>query len=84
MTYYRHAITPLENVSRQERNDYYAVVMKNAIALTLTLAALTHASFGNLTIPRSVFKMADLEAAKTKATESEKPLIFVYTDPGTN
>ena len=48
----------------------------------LTLAALTHASFGNLTIPRSVFKMADLEAAKTKATENEKPLIFVYTDPG--
>lgn len=56
--------------------------MKNAIALTLTLAALTHASFGNLTIPRSVFKMADLEAAKTKAAENEKPLIFVYTDPG--
>ena len=56
--------------------------MKNAIALTLTLAALTHASFGNLTIPRSVFKMADLEAAKIKPTENEKPLIFVYTDRG--
>ena len=56
--------------------------MKNAVALTLTLAALTHACFGNLTIPRSVFKMADLKAAKTKATENEKPLIFVYTDPG--
>mgnify|MGYP004174301647 FL=1 len=72
----------MENVSRQEWNGYYTVIMKTAVALTLTLAALTHASFGNLTIPRSVFKMADLEAAKTKATESEKPLIFVYTDPG--
>ena len=72
----------MENVSRQEWNGYYTVIMKNVIALTLTLAALTHASFGNLTIPRSVFKMADLEAAKTKATKSEKPLIFVYTDPG--
>ncbi|MDG2487543.1 MAG: hypothetical protein P8M65_07530 [Roseibacillus sp.] len=58
--------------------------MKNAIALTLTLAALMQVGLANLTIPRSVFKMADLEAAKTKATESEKPLIFVYTDPGTN
>lgn len=72
----------MENVSRQEWNGYYTVIMKNVIALTLTLAALTHASFGNLTIPRSVFKMADLEAAKTRATENEKPLIFVYTDPG--
>ena len=72
----------MENVSRQERNGYYTVIMKNSIALTLTLAALTHPSFGYLTIPRSVFKMADLEAAKIKATENEKPLIFVYTDPG--
>mgnify|MGYP001167576404 CR=1 FL=1 len=58
--------------------------MKNIVVLTLTFAALMQVSLANLTIPRSVFKMADLEAAKTKATESEKPLVFVYTDPGTN
>ena len=57
--------------------------MKNILVISISIAALTQASFGNLKIPRSVFKMTDLEAAKTKAIENEKPLIFVYTDPGT-
>lgn len=57
--------------------------MKNILAITLAMAALTQIGVSELKIPRSVFKMKDLEAAKAKATESEKPLVIVYTDPGT-
>lgn len=35
-----------------------------------------------LRVPSSVFTIDELEEAKTKAVETEKPLIFVYTDPG--
>ncbi len=49
----------------------------------LATAALIHVGGAGLKVPRSVFKMSELESAKTEAIESEKPLIFVYTDPGT-
>ena len=40
-------------------------------------------SQAELKIPRGVFKMDQLAVAKAQATESAKPLVFVYTDPGT-
>tara|TARA_B100000886_G_C20163872_1_gene383233 strand:- start:58 stop:234 length:177 start_codon:yes stop_codon:yes gene_type:complete len=57
--------------------------MKHFIIFTLATAALIHVGGAGLKVPRSVFKMSELESAKTEAIESEKPLIFVYTDPGT-
>ena len=39
-------------------------------------------SLAELKIPRSVFRVDQLEEAKEKAAEKEAPLIFVFTDPG--
>ncbi|MCH2064739.1 MAG: hypothetical protein MK194_13585 [Roseibacillus sp.] len=57
--------------------------MKAVLTITLAMAALTQIGVAQLKIPRSVFKMEDLKAAKDEAIGSEKPLVFVYTDPGT-
>ena len=35
-------------------------------------------------IPRSIHRMDELDEAIVKATKKEKPLVFVYTDPGTS
>lgn len=56
--------------------------MKTPILLGIIFMALSSLSFADLKIPRSAFRMDQLEEAKTKAAEEEKPLIFVYTNPG--
>ena len=56
--------------------------MKRAILATAILAGVTQLSLAELKIPRSVFRLTDLEEAKEKAAEKEEPLIFVFTDPG--
>ena len=59
-----------------------SVLMKRSLFTTLTVLTFAAISHAGMEIPRSVFKMDELEEAKEKATKSEKPLIFVYTDPG--
>ncbi len=39
-------------------------------------------AFADLKIPRSVFTMDRLDEAKSEALEKEKPLVFVWTNPG--
>ena len=57
--------------------------MKTLFVAAAVVAGVTQMSLAELKIPRTVYKVGDLEEAKTKATEKEKPLVFVYTDPGT-
>jgi len=57
--------------------------MKTLFAAAAVVAGVTQMSLAELKIPRTVYKVGDLEEAKAKATEKEKPLVFVYTDPGT-
>ncbi|MEO1836771.1 MAG: hypothetical protein ABGZ49_14915 [Akkermansiaceae bacterium] len=57
--------------------------MKNRLLTLLALAGVSPLSFGELNLPRSVFRVEQMEEAKAKAVENEKPLIFVFTDPGT-
>ena len=49
----------------------------------LGLVLTVNYSQAELKIPRGVFKMDELAEAKAKAAETSKPLVFVYTDPGT-
>ncbi|CAN5288794.1 hypothetical protein BH23VER1_BH23VER1_35420 [soil metagenome] len=53
------------------------------LASTLIFAGATQIALAELKIPSSVFEMGELEEAKARAVESEKPLIFVYTNPRT-
>ena len=53
------------------------------IAATL-LSSLAGLSFAEMKIPRSIHTMDELDEAIVKATKKEKPLVFVYTDPGTS
>lgn len=57
--------------------------MRAAAVATLALFLTVGAGQAELKIPRGVFKMEELSEAKAKAAESDKPLVFVYTDPGT-
>jgi len=59
-------------------------IMKTTVVLALATFALSPMGFGELKIPRTVFEMEQLDEAKAKAAEDEKPLIFVITDPGTS
>lgn len=47
------------------------------------LVALMTPSYAEFDVPRSVFRIDELEKAKSKAVEKEKPLIFIITDPAT-
>ena len=58
--------------------------MKNSIvvaALFISFVGLLHAE---MKVPRSIHRMDELDEAIVKATKKEKPLVFVYTDPGTS
>ena len=57
--------------------------MRAAAVATLAIFLAVGASQAELKIPRGVFKMDELAKAKAKAAESNEPLVFVYTDPGT-
>ena len=56
--------------------------MKKLFVATAVLVGVTQLSLAELKIPRSIYKVDQLEEATAKATEKEKPLIFVFTDPG--
>ena len=58
--------------------------MKTTLLLGGILAALSTCAMADLDIPRSVFRVDQLEEAKAKAAEDGEPLIFVYTDPGSS
>ena len=57
--------------------------LRTYILAAMVLAGITQLSLANLKIPRSVYQVEDMEEAMATATEKEKPLIFVFTDPGT-
>jgi len=42
------------------------------------------AVLAEMKIPRSIHGMDELDEAIAKATKKEKPLVIVYTDPGTS
>ncbi len=56
--------------------------MKCAFTIALGLFLVAGFSQAELKIPGNVFKMDELEKAKAKAADASKPLIFVYTNPG--
>lgn len=58
--------------------------MKGIITTAFSLFAAAGLAQAELKIPGSVFKMDELAEAKAKAAKMEKPLVFVYTDPGTS
>ncbi|MDE0594799.1 MAG: hypothetical protein OSB65_06095 [Roseibacillus sp.] len=57
--------------------------MKNRLITLLALAGISPLSFGELDLPQSVFRVEQMEEAKGKDVENEKPLIVVFTNPGT-
>ena len=57
--------------------------MKTYLLTAIIVAGITGLSLANLKIPRSVYQVEDMEEAMATATAKEKPLIFVFTDPGT-
>lgn len=56
--------------------------MKKISLLSALVIGLSSLAQAELDIPRAAFRMSQLEEAKAKATEEEKPLVFVYTNPG--
>lgn len=58
--------------------------MKRIVSLICLCSLLLFAVNADVRIPSSVFNMEELEEAKAEAFEEKKPLIFVYTDPGTS
>ena len=52
-----------------------------------TIAALsafiTTSSYGEFDVPRSIFRLSELDEAKAKAIEKDEPLVFVVTNPAT-
>lgn len=44
--------------------------------------ALACSVLAGFDVPKSVYKMADLEEAKSEAAEEGKPLVILYSDPG--
>jgi len=57
--------------------------MKRSLILGMLVAGLAATATAELKIPRSVFKMDEIEEAKAEAAEEKEPLVIVYTDPGT-
>ena len=55
---------------------------KIKVCAVLSTLLVTNA-FAEFDVPRSIFRIDQLEEAKAKATEKEKPLLFIITDPAT-
>ncbi|MGB2402644.1 MAG: hypothetical protein ACPIA7_04465 [Akkermansiaceae bacterium] len=58
--------------------------MKNSISVMALFVCFMGVVHAEMKIPRSIHRMDELEEAIVKATKKEKPLVFVYTDPGTS
>ncbi|MDG1356810.1 MAG: hypothetical protein P8P36_01300 [Akkermansiaceae bacterium] len=58
--------------------------MKFFLVLAISLISIVEVSLAEMKIPRSIHRMDELDEAIVKATKKEKPLVFVYTDPGTS
>ena len=52
---------------------------KIKVCAVLSTLLVTNA-FAVFDVPRSIFRIDELEEAKTKAIEKEKPLLFVISD----
>jgi hypothetical protein len=55
--------------------------MNNVLLQGLAVVCLSGLAWAELDIPRSVFRVDQLEEAKAEAQEEGEPLIFVFTDP---
>lgn len=53
--------------------------MKRSMITLLAVSFTAASAFGQLKAPRKSFSIGDLEEAKARATEENKPLIFVNT-----
>lgn len=58
--------------------------MKNSIVVAALFISFVGVLHAEMKVPRSIHRMDELEEAIVKATKKEKPLVFVYTDPGTS
>ena len=57
--------------------------MKWSLFLVLLFAGFAGMASAELSVPRSVFEISELDEAKAKAAKDKEPLVIVYTDPGT-
>ena len=60
------------------------IAMKVFLATAALFVCLFCVLSADMKIPRSIHGMDELDEAIVKATKKEKPLVFVYTDPGTS
>lgn len=58
--------------------------MKNSIVVAALFISFVGVLHAEMKVPRSIHRMDELDEAIVKATKKEKPLVFVYTDPGTS
>jgi hypothetical protein len=58
--------------------------MKISLATMALFISFFGVLYAEMKIPRSIHRIDELDEAIVKATKNEKPLVFVYTDPGTS
>ena len=63
---------------------FRVIAMKVSLATMALFISFFGVLYAEMKIPRSIHRMDELEEAIVKATKKEKPLVFVYTDPGTS
>lgn len=57
--------------------------MKKFFTSLATLVLTASLCLAGFKVPKSVYKMDDLEAAKSEAASEGKSLLILYSDPGT-
>ena len=60
-----------------------ALEMKTLLIICGSLLAVVCSALAGFDVPKSIYTMKDLEEAKAKAAEKSKPLVILYSDPGT-
>lgn len=56
--------------------------MKKIISLLMVSAACLQVAYAGFKVPKSVYKMDQLEEAKAEAKQDGKALVFVYSNTG--
>jgi len=70
--------------STPDAKFFRVIAMKVSLAAAVLFVSFCGVLYAEMKIPRSIHRMDELEEAIVKATKKEKPLVFVYTDPGTS
>lgn len=64
--------------------SYVPHVMKNISFFLIISFIFSQVAFAGFRVPRSIYKMDQIEAAKAEAKRTGKPLVIVYSNPKTN